>query len=197
MIIEPHEVEWVFSPWQRRQGLDVIIEKVLVRPILPARWYPNKDRFTEALSHRAETLNAPLPHAVKAVADANLWQVSYPDLPRIALDAYGEPLPGALDAWAHELRTQVNELVTVDLLGPAWRPRRTTPRRRAPTTAEFDVWLQIDLLLARPDLSEQERALIEAFIAADMVMVKAAQTLEISPNAAWLRFSRLRKKLLA
>jgi hypothetical protein len=190
MIIELHETEWVFSPSQRRQGLDVIIENVLVSPVQPKRWYPMKDRFLEALFDRAETLNAPLPHVVKAVADANLRQVSYTDLPRIAPD-------GALDAWGYELRKQVNELVTVDLLGPAWRPRLTTLRRRPVNRAELHALLKIDLLRLQGNLGANERTLLSAYIASDGKLNEVASRLGWRYDLTRQRWSRLCKKLCA
>jgi hypothetical protein len=197
MIIEVHEVEWGFSPWQRRQGLEVIIETILVKPIQPRRWAAMEARFVEAIETRGETLNTIQRETIKAVTHTNLSLVSYAELPRITLDPYGEPMPGALDTWAHALRTQVNELVTVDLLGPAWRPRRPPVRRPSVHTAERLAALEVDRLLARRDLTHDERALIEAMIASDGIVADAAFRLGWRQDLTRQRLARLRKKLLA
>jgi hypothetical protein len=196
--------EFVFSPWQRRQGVATIVESALRYPFQRRRWRELRHRFTAALLERADGLQCDETQAL-SLASWAAFSLALPECPRQPLTFVGDELaPSSLDAWARSLRTGINRLATEDLLGIDWRPRRAQTLRRemdtaqtlrrAVNAAERRAWLEMARLLDRSDLADYHE-LIRAFVEADYSITTTARILGISPHAVSLRFARLRKRL--
>jgi hypothetical protein len=184
----------VFSPWQRRQGVDTIVTGVLRYPLQRRRWLAIYHRVQQELSDRAD-LHRRSPADELWLAARTAFSLSLPHCPPIALDGHDMD-PGSRDSWARVIRRQINDLVTEDVLGLDWRQPRHRPRRSTVQQAERRIWVELDLLLMSAHLSQDERALVQALKLVDGSVTDAANALNLSADAAWQRLSRLRKKIL-
>lgn len=208
MIFEPNEEkpliietdhgpsQFVFSPHQWRIGQAQAVKDAIRYPIQRRRWLFMRDVFQLALQDRAAAHQASERQIVTRIA-YSAFRLTLPDLPDIRLDAYGEPIPGTAEAWCRTLKQDVNRLATEDLLGLDWRPRRIPPRRRSVDTAELNAMLEIDLMLPRADLGEDERTLLSAYMASDGKLIEVASRLGWRYDLTRQRWSRLLKKLRA
>jgi hypothetical protein len=106
--------EFVFSPWQERQGLPAIITRVLRYPIHRIRWEKIGDRLQQALNDRAEQ-HQQSPATERRLATRAALTLALPELPPIAFDGY-DLAADSLETWTRELRRIVNKEVTQDLL---------------------------------------------------------------------------------
>jgi hypothetical protein len=155
-----------------------------------------KASFLEAIAARAGMLHVGQPEVVKAVANANLSFVAFPTL---AVDAYGEPIPGAVKVWAGQLQTRLDDLVTEDLLGPAWYPRPRAARPKNPLAAVVRmVALELDYLQASGRLTAHEDRIVTALRAAASGGIcdwhEAAEQLQMSYGAFKRALQRIREK---
>jgi hypothetical protein len=196
MNIKVHEVERVFSPWQWRVGLAEKVLEVLRTPIASPHWCAMETRFIEAIADRAEMLHATSHETLQAVANANLSHVAYPS---ITVDAYGEPIPGAVEVWARQLRTRLDDLVTEDLLGPDLCPRHRAARPKRPLAAvERNVALELDYFQASGRLTAHEHRIVTALRAAASGDIcdwhEAAEQLQMSYGALKRALQRIRAK---
>jgi hypothetical protein len=187
--------EFVFSPWQRRQGIAERIERLLRYPIHRARWYRHghAERFINALHERYPTPNRPLRLLIRPIAHTAILLAFKRHLPPITFE--GTDIESrSLERWTHQLRRLVNTEATEDLLGPDWRLHPPTIQAPITSLAEHDAWERIEPLLNDPRTTPAERKLIHTFIETQGDYSHMADRLQRTPNAIKQAFYRLRKK---
>ncbi len=187
--------QWVFSPWQQRQGLPAIIEQLLRYPIHNKRWKSLKRQLRTALENHATAEGVSPAEAIQLIATNAIWLVTHErkkrSLPTVALTGHDVVLD-SWQAWCRALRRQVNEEATQDLLGKDWRQ----PHAR-PVTAheECKAFLAIEFALRSRRLTPQERVVIRTLVASEGDGPEAARRLGCSATAMWKRLDRIRQKL--
>src|SRR5919199_6419300 len=118
--------DFVFSPWQRRQGLAAVIERVQRYPIHHQRWRAIERQLLTELRHRAASTYGDPAKALKSAAQQAVF-VHLNQPYRIAGDGYALD-PHAVHQWDRQVRRAVNEAVVIDLLGADWRQSRHLKR---------------------------------------------------------------------
>ena len=102
--------------------LQPVVDGLMERPIAPQRWRALHDTIDHALSERAAILGVSKQQALRIMARASsLLTFNGLAVPARLFDPDEPKAPHAREYVLERVRSDVNNLVTEDLLGPDWR----------------------------------------------------------------------------